>query len=71
MIGDLGEYSRVVNEKYKTVVIIERVKEQDLFKLTGYCTVCTLDAWITIQRIKRASLLVQFFHTRKLYTVNS
>lgn len=38
MIGDLGEYSRVVNEKYKTVVIIERVKEQDLFKLTGYCT---------------------------------
>lgn len=44
MIGDLGEYSRVVNEKYKTVVIKERVKEQDLFKLTGYCTVCTLDA---------------------------
>lgn len=46
MIGDLGEYSRVVNKKYKTVVIIERVKEQDLLILTGYCTVwqCTLDA---------------------------
>lgn len=44
MIGDLGEYSRVVNEKYKTVVIMERVKEQDLLILTGYYTVCTLDA---------------------------
>lgn len=43
MIGDLGEYSRVVNEKYKTVVFRES-KREDLFKLTGYCTICTLDA---------------------------